>query len=77
MIDWPPNSPDLSPIENLWAVLKQRIQTRAPKDLTELKKMIEVEWLQFDPIFLGNFINSMKRRCQMVINLNGGKTLLV
>ena len=51
VIDWPPNSPDLSPIENLWAVLKQRIQTRAPKALNELKRSIEEEWLQFDPIF--------------------------
>jgi len=28
LFDWPPSSPDLSPIENIWRLLKQRIHSQ-------------------------------------------------
>ena len=42
--DWPVFSPDLSPIENVWRILKQRVRQHCPRTKEELKRAIEVEW---------------------------------
>ena len=56
--DWPSCSPDLNPIENLWAVLKKRVQNRVPKTLEEIKNYVNIEWETFDPDFIMNFTKS-------------------
>ena len=38
-LDWPPQSPDLSPIENLWKRLKDRISARRHR----IRRIEEVE----------------------------------
>ena len=50
-IDWPPNSPDLSPIENVWAILKEKLSKRNIKNLDELRDNILDIWSKF-PIAL-------------------------
>ena len=38
VMDWPSNSPELNPIENLWAIVKRNVELRRPKNLSELER---------------------------------------
>lgn len=76
VIDWPANSPDLNPIENVWKLLKDNIQRREvfPKTKEELKIALEEEWQKFDTSILNGIIDSMPRRIKAVLKVNGGPT---
>jgi len=62
VLDWPSNSPDLNPIENLWAVLKKGVYQWNPQDLDDLKMCIEDEIDNLDRNYMSNLIRSMKNK---------------
>ena len=71
VIDWPSNSPDANPIENLWSVIKRRVEKRRPSNLNELNKFLHDEWNKIDMIIINNLIKSMKSRCLALIESKG------
>jgi transposase len=74
LLQWPPNSPDINPIENAWSLLKSRIDIRCPKPLEELEAIASEEWSRIPSSFFENLIGSMPRRIAQVIERDGGKT---
>ena len=71
--DWPPNSPDLNPIENVWAILKDKVYEKQPKNETELAEVIEEAWWAIPQSFICRLIDSMPERIRRVKNANGGR----
>jgi transposase len=71
---WPAYSPDLNPIENLWADLSSRVFDRNPCGLDELKEFTIEEWQRTPRDLLYKLAHSMKKRCQMVIDAQGCRT---
>jgi transposase len=73
LLEWPPWSPDLNPIENLWNVLKARVYARFPQTLEEMEQFIREEWEATDLKFISHICCSMPRRLQLLLDNNGHK----
>jgi transposase len=68
---WPPQSPDLNPIENLWSILDLRTKHRQCKNEDELFSVLQEEWNALPPSILTNLVNSMPKRLKQVIKNHG------
>ncbi len=67
VLDWPANSPDLNPIENLWGIVKRKMRDTRPNNADELKAAIKETWASIPPQQCHKLITSMPRRIEAVI----------
>jgi len=74
VLDWPSMSPDLNPIEHLWGVLKRKVEASQPKNITDLKRLIQQQWRDTDGTICANLVESMPRRVRAVFQNDGGHT---
>lgn len=74
VLQWPPLSPDLNPIENLWGILSDRVfrNGRQFETVRHLKSAIEQEWANIDMTILKSLVISMPKRMNLVL-ANKGK----
>lgn len=76
LLEWPPNSPDMNPIEHLWDYLKRKIRSRgaAVANHNQLVAVAIEEWETIPQAFVEDLIRSMPRRMNAVIRSRGGST---
>lgn len=82
-IEWPAHSPDLNPIEHVWAALKRNMKRMFP-DVWELKKnQLDIEeftrclreaWWVIDQACIDGLIRGMPRRLRAVKKARGWYT---
>jgi hypothetical protein len=83
-IGWPAYSPDLNPIEHVWAKLKEILYERHPhllymkgkeeKDIAYLFECILDAWKAMPSDYIYSCIGSMEERCKAVIKAEGWYT---
>jgi len=68
---WPGNSPDLNPIENLWSILKRRVDKQKPTNSDKLQEVIMKEWVAISQDLAQKLIESMPSRIAEVLKKKG------
>ena len=68
---WPPNSPDLNPIEHLWGAIKKKIENRIFKNEEELFNFINQIWEAFPQDKIDSLCLSFYSRLRTMINSSG------
>ena len=71
MANWPSQSPDLNPIENLWRLLKVNVMKREPRNIAELEVSCQEEWKKITAEECTNLVKNYKKRLSQVLTLKG------
>ncbi|CEP15350.1 hypothetical protein [Parasitella parasitica] len=75
-IDQDAYSPDLNPIEHLWAYITHKLRSKRSEigNVAQLEAAIRKIWNGIPSIILENLVSSMPARCLAVIEAGGGHT---
>jgi hypothetical protein len=71
---WPGNSPDLSPIENVWAWVDAQVAAKGCKTFDEFCREVDSTFASIPRSMLENLFDSMPNRLQSCLNFIGHKT---
>ena len=84
VMEWPPYSPDLNPIENLWALLKKEayriypdlnsLEGKGDEAETKLFGILQEAWSNIREEVIEGLIGSMPRRCAAIVKAEGWHT---
>jgi len=70
---WPPNSPDLNPVDyEVWGVLQQRVYRSRIRDVDHLKQRLIEEWRRFDQNIIDRAVRQWRVRLRTCVRANGG-----
>ena len=75
-LDWPPQSLDMNPIENLWSIIKKKRQKKFGfcKKKNDLIEQVFEFWNEINDELLDNLTDSIENRLKEVIRLDGRPT---
>ena len=70
---WPACSPDISPIEKIWAHMVQLVSHKHPVDQSGLQRAVKEAWVEAtDPVHVANLISGVRSLLGKVVLAKGG-----
>ena len=70
---WPPNSPDLNPVDyETWAVMQRRVYHRKIHTIDELKQRLIEVWCGLEQLTVNMAIDQWRKRLRACVRVKGG-----
>ena len=69
---WPTKGDDINPMENLWAILDERLETKKFDTKKSMEKAVRAVWEDVDDRLLNKLIDSVPDRLRRIVKAKGG-----
>jgi len=71
--NWPPNSPDLNPVDySIWGALQQLVYCQKIEDTDHLKQVLNSCWDMISQELINGAIDQWSKRLSLVVRFRGG-----
>jgi len=71
---WPPNSPDLNPVDyKIWSVIQERVYRTKVRDIEDLRQRIVDVWDGLDQNIIDESVKQWRTRLRACVAANGGQ----
>lgn len=74
ILDWPSNSPDFNPIEDIWSIMDSELKKLRPQTIIDLKSNLKKIWKNLDQTKIKTSIESLPKRLEQCIEREGERT---
>ena len=73
VLEWPGNSLNLNPIENLWTIMKDKVAFKHQSTAKNMRQAVQEVWVtQITQEYCESLVSSMPRRIQAIIHSKSG-----
>ena len=70
---WPPNSPDLNPLDDsIWSILEQKASAKTHKTVEFLKRALIKAWDEISVETLAKIVDDFPKRLKACVEAEGG-----
>ena len=71
---WPPNSPDLNPVDyKIWSAMEERVYRSKVRDVEDLRGRILQAWDELDQRIIDKVVGERRKRLRLCVNAAGGQ----